>query len=216
MLAEKIPVAMEGVPFIGIFSMATLIFAVLDLPAPSLVMFACGLFCLYFFRDPERVTPIGKDVVVSPADGRVIEITSGSEGAIHSQDTLRISIFMNVFNVHVNRSPITGEVMAIRYNEGAFLSADKYKALIENEKNALHLRDETGFEMTVTQVAGLIARRIVCWAEVGDTLKGGQRFGLIRFGSRLDVYLPKDVKVQVKKGQKVWAGQTVLCLKNPA
>ncbi len=205
---------MEGVPFIGIFSMASLIFAVLNLPAPSLVMLSCGLFCLYFFRDPERVTPVDKNAVISPADGRVIEITSGSEGAIHNSDTLRISIFMNVFNVHVNRAPIAGQVLNIRYTEGAFFSADKSKALIKNEKNALHLRDEDGFEITVTQVAGLIARRIVCWAETDDVLKKGQRFGLIRFGSRLDVYLPKNVSVKVQKGQKVWAGQTILCLKN--
>ncbi|MGB9711714.1 MAG: phosphatidylserine decarboxylase family protein [Dissulfurimicrobium sp.] len=213
MLPKKIPVAKEGVPFIGILSLASVVFAILNWPAAAVVSLAATAFVLYFFRDPERVVPSGDDLVVSPADGRIIEVKGASEGSLQGSDVVRISIFMNLFDVHVNRAPISGRVVRMEYREGAFWAADKKMAVVENERNALLLASDEGFECTVVQVAGLVARRIVCWAEEGDCLKMGERFGLIRFGSRLDVYLPKDIPVLVRKGQRVLAGQTVLALK---
>lgn len=213
MLHKKIPVSMEGVPFVGLFALASMVFAILNWPVTAVVSLAATAFVLYFFRDPERIVPVGDGLVVSPADGRVIEIKTASEGSLQGADVIRISIFMNLFNVHVNRAPISGSVAQIEYKEGAFWAADKKRAVVENERNAILLVSDDGFECTVVQVAGLIARRIVCWAEKGDYLKIGERFGLIRFGSRLDVYLPKETPVLVRKGQRVFAGQTVLALK---
>ncbi|MDA8161499.1 MAG: phosphatidylserine decarboxylase family protein [Desulfobacteraceae bacterium] len=213
MHSKKIPVSREGAPFIGLFSLASVVFAALDWAMPAVASLVAAAFALYFFRDPERVIPAGDNLIVSPADGRVIEIKHGSEGSLQGAGVIRISIFMNIFNVHVNRSPISGSVARIDYKEGAFWAADKGRAVLENERNAVLLRTVDGFECTVVQVAGLIARRIVCWAEEGDVFKKGERFGLIRFGSRLDVYLPKDVQILTGKGQRVLAGQTVLALR---
>ena len=213
MLGKKIPVATEGAPFIGLLALASIVFAILNWPVTAVASLAATAFVLYFFRDPERVVPNGDDFVVSPADGRVIEVKAASEGSLQGSEVIRVSIFMNIFNVHVNRAPISGSVARIEYKEGTFWAADKNRAVVENERNSLLLVSDNGFECTVVQVAGLIARRIVCWAEEGDSLKRGERFGLIRFGSRLDVYLPKDVPVLVRKGQRVLAGQTVLALK---
>jgi phosphatidylserine decarboxylase len=213
MLCKKIPVSMEGVPFAGLLALASIVFAILNWPTAAVASLAATAFVLYFFRDPERVAPNGDGFVVSPADGRVIEIKAASEGSLQGPEVIRISIFMNIFNVHVNRAPISGSVARIEYKEGRFWSADKKRAVAENERNALLLVSDNGFECTVVQVAGLIARRIVCWAEEGDFLKMGERFGLIRFGSRLDVYLPKETPVLVRHGQRVLAGQTVLALK---
>ena len=210
MYPHRVPVAKEGVPFIGTATLVALIFALLDWPIPALFIFTVAVFFLYFFRDPERVIPSGPGLVVSPADGWVIEVTDGCETSLQGKDVRRISIFMNIFNVHVNRAPIAGHVRKIVYQPGTFWPANSPKALFNNERNALLIQAEDGMELTVVQVAGILARRIVCWAEVGDKLKRGERFGLIRFGSRLDVYVSKDVSVSVKKGNRVWAGQTVL------
>ncbi|NIA09165.1 MAG: phosphatidylserine decarboxylase family protein [Nitrospiraceae bacterium] len=207
MYPHRVPVAKEGVPFIGTTALVALIFALLDWPIPALSVFTVAVFFLYFFRDPERVIPSGPGLIVSPADGWVIEVTDGCETSLQGEDVRRISIFMNIFNVHVNRAPIAGRVRKILYHPG---TANSPKALFNNERNALLIQAEDGMELTVVQVAGILARRIVCWAEVGDSLKRGERFGLIRFGSRLDVYVSKDVSVLVKKGKRVWAGQTVL------
>nr|HDN00997.1 phosphatidylserine decarboxylase family protein [Deltaproteobacteria bacterium] len=210
MLSHRIPVAEEGVPFIGIAVLAAVICAILEWPVPAVVFFVISAFILFFFRDPERVIPSGLGLVVSPADGRVIDIAEDNRGSLNGKDVRRISIFMNIFNVHVNRAPITGEVQQISYRSGAFWPADRKRALLENERNAVLIRGEDGVELTVVQVAGIIARRIVCWVEVGDRVKIGERFGLIRFGSRLDVYVPKDFSVLVKKGDRTAAGQTIL------
>ncbi len=202
--------AKEGLPFIFFAAGASVIFALLEWEIAAVAALAVTAFVLYFFRDPERVVPDGQGLLVSPADGKVIEIEQASEGAISRQAVTRVSIFMNVFNVHVNRFPVTGTVKRIEYQPGSFLPADQKKALIRNEQNKLLIADEAGNEITVVQVAGLIARRIVCWAETGDELKKGQRFGLIRFGSRLDIYLPPQYSVCVRQGRKVWAGQTII------
>ncbi len=210
MRPERVPVAKEGVPFIFLAGLATIVFALLKWEIAAVAALAVTAFVLYFFRDPERVVPEESGLVVAPADGKVIEVVDGVQAPLSNQSVSRISIFMNVFNVHVNRCPIAGKVKRIEYQQGGFLPADKKEALIRNEQNKLLIEDRKGLKITLVQVAGLIARRIVCWAEVGDQLRRGQRFGLIRFGSRVDIYLPSQYGIEIKKGNKVWAGQTIL------
>lgn len=216
MLKERIPIAKEGIPFWGIAAFFTLIFAILNWQIPAGIALAGFLFIFYFFRDPERIIPQDTDHTisfVSPADGRIVDIQQDeSLDTFNLTGCIRISIFMNVFDVHVNRSPISGVVQRISYSEGRFLAADQNRAMLENEKNAILLCMENGIQCSIVQVAGLIARRIICWAEQGDHLKKGQRIGLIRFGSRVDVYIPGECRISVRKGQKVIAGQTVLAV----
>jgi phosphatidylserine decarboxylase len=214
MHSNRIPVAKEGIPFIGVAVLAAVIFAILNWSVPAVVFFVIAAFVLFFFRDPERIIPSGSGLVVSPADGRVIDIAEDNRGSLHGKDVKRISIFMNIFNVHVNRAPIMGEVRQISYQPGSFWPANRKRALLENERNAVLISGEDEMELTVVQVAGIIARRIVCWVKVGDSVKIGERFGLICFGSRLDVYIPKNVSVLVKKGDRARAGQTVLARKS--
>ena len=210
MPAHRIPVAKEGVPFIGIAVLVAVVFALLNWSVTAIAFFVIAGFILFFFRDPERIIPSGSGLVLSPADGRVIDIAEDNRDSLHGKDVRRISIFMNIFNVHVNRAPIMGEVRQISYQPGSFWPADRKRALLENERNAVLILGEDEMELTVVQVAGIIARRIVCWVKVGDSVKIGERFGLICFGSRLDVYVPKNVSVLVKKGDRARAGQTVL------
>jgi phosphatidylserine decarboxylase len=207
MKPSKIPVAFEGIPYILFSFFVTFVFALLRFEILSLISLIISFLVLNFFRDPERVCPADKDLIISPADGVVINIANTDKTPLQKTETIRISIFMNIFNVHVNRIPFEGEIVAIEYYPGIFLPADKSSAMIKNERNALLLKKDNIF-ITVVQVAGLLARRIVCWTEVGDRLNKGQRFGLIQFGSRVDVYLPKDVKILVNKNQKVVAGET--------
>lgn len=214
MLHERIPIAKEGIPFWGIAAFFALIFAILNWQIPAGIALAGFLFIFYFFRDPERVVPQDTDhsiSFVSPADGRIVDIQQNeSLDTFNLTGCIRISIFMNVFDVHVNRSPASGVVQRIAYSEGRFLPADRNMAMLKNEKNAILLCMENGIQYSIVQVAGLIARRIVCWAEQGDYLKKGQRIGLIRFGSRVDVYIPGACCINIQNGQKVVAGQTVL------
>jgi phosphatidylserine decarboxylase len=166
----------------------------------------------YFFRDPERVTPVRDGLVVSPADGRISMITRTVppiETGLPADPMLRISVFMNVFDCHVNRSPVTGRLLRIAYTPGLFLNADLDKASEHNERNALVI-ETSGTRIGVVQIAGLVARRIVGFVQEGDELRVGQRFGLIRFGSRVDVYLPTDAQLLVGVGQKAIAGETAL------
>lgn len=206
----RIPVAKEGVPFIGTLVFWALIFAILGFKWGAALTGLLACFTLYFFRDPERVSPTGRDVICSPADGRIIRIEEVTSGPNVEGPMVQISIFMNIFNCHVNRSPVGGKVREISYRKGSFWPADHKKAFTKNEHNCLVLEDECGRLVEVVQVAGLIARRIVCWAEPGDELYLGDRIGLIRFGSRVDVYLPKDADISVKLGQKVFAGETII------
>jgi phosphatidylserine decarboxylase len=210
MHSHRIPVSKEGVPFIGIAVLIAVVFALLKWFVPAAVFFVIAGFVLFFFRDPERIIPSGSGLVVSPADGRVIDVAEDNRDSLDGKDVRRISIFMSILNVHVNRIPITGQVRQISYQPGSFWPADRKRALLENERNALLILGEDEMELTVVQVAGIIARRISCWVKVGDNVKIGERFGLIRFGSRLDVYVPKNVSVLVKKGDRARAGQTVL------
>jgi phosphatidylserine decarboxylase len=213
MHSHRIPVSKEGIPFIGVAVLIAVVFALLNWSVPAIIFFVIAAFVLFFFRDPERIIPSGSGLVVSPADGRVIDIAEDNRDSLHGKDVKRISIFMNIFNVHVNRAPIMGEVRQISYQPGSFWPANRKRALLENERNAVLILGEDEMELTVVQVAGIIARRIVCWVKVGDSVKIGERFGLICFGSRLDVYVPKNISVLVKKGDRARAGQTVLARK---
>ncbi|MDI6790373.1 MAG: phosphatidylserine decarboxylase family protein [Thermodesulfobacteriota bacterium] len=210
MLQPGIPVAKEGYPFIFIAALTALLAALLNWVIISVFFWAAGIFILYFFRDPERVVPDDPRAVVSPADGKVILIEKVTDERFLHGQVLKISIFMNIFNVHVNRIPYDGVVKEIRYQAGQFLAADQERASFENENNAVFLEVEDERRMVVVQVAGVLARRIVCWAEHGDKVRKGMRFGMIRFGSRLDVYLPLSAQIEVEIDQRVVAGQTIL------
>ncbi|MFO7760378.1 MAG: phosphatidylserine decarboxylase family protein [Thermodesulfobacteriota bacterium] len=210
MKKQSIPIAAEGYPFIGFLALITLVCAGLDYPVISLPALLCTGFCLYFFRDPERISPEDDSVIVAPADGRIILVEKSSDERFVKEEALKISIFMNLLNVHVNRIPFPGRVKSVRFSSGRFYSADTERAALENEWCALVIDTDRKYSYTVVQIAGLIARRIVCRAEPGEVVNLGQRFGLIYFGSRLDVYLPPDTKVQVEKDQKVRAGETAL------
>jgi phosphatidylserine decarboxylase len=167
------------------------------------------LFVLQFFRDPARVVPENPKAVLSPADGRIVAVEKVKDPYL-DREAVKVSVFMNVFNVHSNRSPVDGEVKGIWYFPGKFVNADLDKASLENERNALWIRTAEGIDVTSVQVAGLIARRILCYAKVGDALVRGQRYGFIRFGSRVDVYLPPDTRIRVGIGDKVHATESIL------
>ena len=178
--------------------------------AVALVLTYTGLvFIVQFFRDPPRTVPRDPNAVLSPADGKIVRVEQARDPYLE-RDALKISVFMNVFNVHSNRSPVDGNVVAAWYHAGSFLNAALDKASVENERNALHLRSAEGRDVTCVQVAGLIARRILCYAKPGDTLARGQRFGFIRFGSRVDVYLSPDARPKVGVGDAVFATETIL------
>lgn len=201
--------AKEGLPYIGLGAFVTLILAVLGWAAPTVIALVLTVLTLNFFRDPERVTPREPGLAVAPADGKIVFIGSAVDPAT-GQVRTKVSIFMNVFNVHVNRSPVAGRVEKITYFPGKFLNAALDKASEDNERNQFRIVDEHGHGWTAVQIAGLVARRIVCWAEEGDEVARGQRIGLIKFGSRVDLYLPDAYEVRVTKGQQTCAGLTVM------
>ncbi len=206
-----VPIRREGYPFIAIAFVAALILGFVWTPL-FWVLLVITLWVCYFFRDPERVTPVRDGLVVSPADGRISMISNvvpPTEMGLSDLPMLRISVFMNVFDCHVNRSPVMGRITRVAYTPGLFLNADLDKASEDNERNALVIETE-GVPVGVVQIAGLVARRIVDWVKEGDILAAGQRFGLIRFGSRVDVYLPTTAQPLVGVGQKAIAGETVL------
>ncbi|GAB6161268.1 phosphatidylserine decarboxylase family protein [Desulfothermus naphthae] len=204
-------IAKEGIPFILFFAFCTFIFALIDFKILSILFLAMTFFVLNFFRDPERYPPYEENVVVSPADGRVVEIKKVLD-PISNIEKSRISIFMNIFNVHVNRSPVSGEIKEIKYIPGKFFNAELDKSSEKNERNLINIKSEQG-DFTVVQIAGLIARRIVCWIKKGDKVLIGQRIGMIKFGSRVDLYIPSGYEIEVHKGDKVIAGQTILAKK---
>jgi len=210
MKEPRIPVALEGYPFIIFSAFISLITAVLGYEIATLVAVIITAFILNFFRDPERISPEENDVLVSPADGKVILIEQVFDDRFVKEHVYKISIFMNIFNVHVNRCPFPGTVSHVRYSPGRFYSANTERGALENEYCAMTVTTEHNRRYAVVQVAGLIARRIVCWASRGDKLARGQRYGLIRFGSRVDLYLPLQTHLEVNVGQKVKAGETIL------
>lgn len=204
------PVARAGYAFIFVAAFTTAILALLGLTTLTLIGLVVTFCICGFFRDPDRVIPDEDGVVVSPADGKVIIAGLVDNSPYYSGESMKISIFMSVFNVHVNRVPFNGQVTEIHYHPGKFFSANLDKASQQNEHNAVTIEMENRKPMCVVQIAGLIARRIICYIKPGDQLLRGQRFGLICFGSRLDIYLPTDVKLNVAVGDKVKAGTSIL------
>jgi phosphatidylserine decarboxylase len=209
---QLVPIHPEGYPFIGGFALASLILFWLWTPLGWLMTLAT-LWCVYFFRDPPRVTPVRDGIVVSPADGRVSQISNAvppKELDLGERPLPRISVFMSVFDCHVNRSPVAGRIERIVYRAGKFLSADLDKASEHNERNAFVIATTSGQRIAAIQIAGLVARRIVPFAREGEAVGAGQRIGMIRFGSRVDVYLPEGTGALVAEGQTAIAGETVL------
>ncbi len=204
-----IPVAAEGWPFILPLAAVTALFFAVGWKNTAWVGLALTFFVLFFFRDPDRPVPQGEGVVVSPADGKVIVVKDIFEPDYLKQDVKQISIFLSVFNVHVNRVPVGGTVETVRYNPGKFLVASVDKASLDNEQTGVVISDGKN-KVLVKQIAGLIARRIVCYAKPGDTVKTGERYGLIRFGSRVDIFLPKDADVMVKVGDRIKGSRDVI------
>jgi phosphatidylserine decarboxylase len=208
------PVHKEGHVFIGIFAVVTFILLAL---APSFIGFlgiVATIWCAVFFRDPERIVPIGDNFIVSPADGIITKIDNvppPQELGLGDEEVVRVTVFLNIFNVHINRFPVSGTVTALNYHPGKFLSADLDKASVENERQSVVIKTKDGEHTVVcVQIAGLIARRIVCYLEEEQEMQGGERFGLIRFGSRADIYLPAGVNPKVVEGQTAIAGETIL------
>jgi len=204
------PVARAGYPFIFAAAFTTAILALLGLTTLTLIGLVITFCICGFFRDPDRVIPAEKGLVVSPADGKVVAAGVVKNSPFLNGECLKISIFMSVFNVHVNRVPYNGRVKEIDYYPGKFFSANLDKASQQNEHNAVSIEMENGKPLCVVQIAGLIARRIICHAKPGDQVLRGQRFGLICFGSRLDVYLPSDLKLKLAVGDTVKAGTSIL------
>lgn len=207
-----VPMHPEGRKFVAVFAGITLLFGLVWMP-----LFWLGLgatvWCYYFFRDPVRMIPQQPGLIVSPADGIVSlieDVVPSADLGLEKAAVTRVSVFMNVFNCHVNRAPVAGQVVNIVYRHGKFVNASLDKASEHNERNSLTIQTPEGQRIGVVQIAGLVARRIVCFVKEGDDLASGQRFGLIRFGSRLDIYLPKGVQPLVVVGQTAVAGETIL------
>ena len=211
------PIHPAGVPFIALFFILTIIIGWLWTPLYYLG-FTLTLWCVYFFRNPSRTTPIlsgiNKDnLIISPADGKVIEIsqiTPTEDIGLPEGNWTRVCVFMNVFDVHVNRSPMSGQISYKKYISGSFINASLDKASDKNERLILNMETNNGYTIAFVQIAGLVARRIICDVDIGNSLKAGEIFGLIRFGSRVDIYFPKEVSVMVLKGQKMIAGETII------
>ena len=205
----RIPIAKDGYMFI-----IPLVIFTLGVCALSW-FWATGFFCslllfvTWFFRDPERVIPEDPNAIVSPGDGRIVEIVPEKDPLLEKDGYTRISVFLNVFNVHVNRVPIAGKIQAYRYNKGKFLNASSHKASMDNEQSAI-LLNNGHVTILVKQIAGLIARRIVCWAKEGDEFTRGQRYGLMRFGSRMDVFVPEGTEIKVAIGDIVSGGSSII------
>ncbi len=209
---QLVPIHREGWPFVAAFAAGALLLGWLWSPL-GWIGWILTAWCAYFFRDPVRVVPVRDGLVVSPADGRVSQIVNcvpPPELGLSETALTRVSIFMNVFDCHVNRAPVAGRITRMVYRPGLFLNAEIDKASDDNERNGLVMETPAGVRFGIVQIAGLIARRIVPFAKEGDTLGAGERFGLIRFGSRVDVYLPDGVRPMVGEGQRAIAGETVL------
>lgn len=205
------PIAREGLPFILIGGSLTSVFLYVEFLILAIFSGLLTLFTIYFFRDPKREKDTSGKAVLTPADGKILDIKDlkDSENPL-GEPAKRLSIFMSIFDVHVNRIPISGKILNIIYHPGKFFSANLDKASKENENNRITIETDDGRKILIIQIAGLIARRIACWVKEGDQVKAGQRFGLIRFGSRLEVYLPADSQIIVQPHYKVRAGLTIL------
>jgi phosphatidylserine decarboxylase len=202
-------IAREGWPFVGLTVGLALVATWLDWTVIAVLLWLVAVFVLQFFRDPARTPPVGEGLITSPADGRIVVVGKAND-PITGQESLKISVFMNVFNVHSNRAPIQGRVMDVQYFPGAFFNAAIDKASEQNERSAMVIEDPQGRRLTCIQIAGLVARRILCYVKPGDSLLRGARYGFIRFGSRVDVYCPPGTQALVSVGDKVYAHSTAL------
>ena len=204
------PVARPGFPIIVGCAFTTAVLALLGLTVPTLFVLAITFFVVYFFRDPDRIVPNAAATVVSPADGKVIAVETVDESPFYEGGCKKISVFMSVFNVHVNRIPYEGTVKKISYHPGKFIAANRNKASSDNERNAIFLETDEGSHITVVQIAGLIARRIICTVEPEQSVRRGQRLGMICFGSRVELFVPPETEIGVAVGEHVKAGVTIM------
>ncbi|MCX7822122.1 MAG: phosphatidylserine decarboxylase family protein [Syntrophobacterales bacterium] len=212
---DRIPVTKEGYPFIFLGVLFTVTMALLDMAICSILGFVLTAFILYFFRDPQRIVPADPKLIVAPADGFIIDIKEVSPPEIESSNNVpyrRISIFMTVFDVHVNRAPCSGKILRVHHESGKFMAAQKPNAPLQNERNTVVMETAQGERIVIVQVAGLIARRIVFWHQEGSVVHKGERIGMIRFGSRVDLYIPTYWEIKISRGQRVRAGETVVCI----
>lgn len=210
MTEQRWPIAKEALPFLIPAAFLTLVFGLWGWKFLALLGILLTLFMAYFFRNPKRNIPALQNAILSPADGKVIYVGECQEKRYLQEKALKISIFMSIFDVHINRSPISGKVLKTVYNPGEFFVAHLEKSSLLNEQNAIIVLTEDRFKILVVQIAGLVARRIVCYPKIGDFLKRGEIFGLIRFGSRVDLYLPLGVKINVQVGRKVKGGESII------
>ena len=207
---RQYPIAQEGFIFIAIFFAFALLFLIADWLTLSGLFFFLTLFSIYFFRNPERIVSDEEDLIVAPADGKVLSVTKSVNAPETGLPMTKISIFMSIMNVHINRFPVSAIVKKVIYHRGKFFVASLDKASEKNERNVIILEDDNKREFVMVQIAGLIARRIVCYQREGDKLDRGERYGMIRFGSRVDLYVPDSANVLVAKGNKTVAGETIL------
>ncbi len=203
-------IAKEGFPFVAAAAILTLFFWLLGLRILTFLGIAVTLFIAFFFRNPQRKVPSLENAILSPADGKVIYVGESSEKRYLQERTMKVSIFMSILDVHMNRSPVSGKVVKAAYNPGQFLVAYAEKSSLLNEQNGILLLTEDRFKILVVQIAGIVARRIVCYAKVGDALRRGELIGMIRFGSRVDLYLPTTVTPIVKVGERVKGGESII------
>jgi phosphatidylserine decarboxylase len=210
MTQKRWPVAKEGLPFLIPAALLTLFCGGMGWKILTYLGILFTLFIAYFFRNPKRKIPALQNVILSPADGRIVDVGECEEDRFLREKALKVSIFMSLFDVHINRAPASAKVLERNYHPGRFFAANVEKASLLNEQNALILEAEDRFKILLIQIAGFVARRIVCYAKAGDTLRKGEIFGLIRFGSRIDLYLPTEVKPIVRVGQHVKGGESII------
>jgi phosphatidylserine decarboxylase len=210
MTEKRWPIAKEGLPFLISIALLTLLFGVLGWKVLTGIGIFLTLFVAFFFRNPKRKIPTLQNVILSPADGKIIHVGECEEDRFLKERAWKVSIFMSLFDVHLNRSPVSGKVIERNYHPGKFFVANAEKSSLLNEQNAFILETEDRFKILLIQIAGFVARRIVCYAKAGDILKRGEIFGLIRFGSRVDLYLPLAVNPVVRVGQKVKGGESII------
>ncbi len=208
---QHLPIVKQGLPSIAVLVALFLASALAGWTVVAAVSLLAAVLVINFFRDPERALPADPQAMVAPADGKVIFTGKVFEDRFLRREAIKISIFMNIFNVHVNRVPFSGEITNIHYKKGKFLAANLAKASRDNEHNAVVLRVADGEALAFVQIAGLIARRIDCWVRPGDLVRSGERFGMIRFGSRVDLYVPTTCRLVVGEGQHVKAGESIVC-----
>jgi phosphatidylserine decarboxylase len=210
MTQDRWPIAKEGIPFLIPAALLTIFLGWMGWKVLTFLGILFTLFIAFFFRNPKRKIPSLQNVILSPADGRIIHVGECEENRFLKEKALKVSIFMSLFDVHINRAPASGRVLERSYHPGRFLMANVEKSSLLNEQNAFTLETEDRFKILLIQIAGFVARRIVCYAKAGDTLKSGEIFGMIRFGSRIDLYLPMEVKPIVRLGQHVKGGESII------